>query len=96
VTPNLIEPMATKPCICATCIIEQKVREACGFTGSESLTTAEMEALLNGVARVFVEVTARLSEPEFNLAMQWLVIRRESLQSEPSVMIHTAQPMGRA
>jgi hypothetical protein len=96
VTPNLIEPMATKPCICATCIIEQKVREACGFTGSEPLTTAELEALLNGVARVFVEVTARLSEPAFHLAVQWLVIRRESLREQPSVMIHISTPVGRA
>jgi hypothetical protein len=92
-TPNLIQPM---PCVCATCIIEQKVRDACGFTGSEPLTTAELEALLNGVARVFVDVTARLSEPAFNLTMQWLVIRRESLREQPSVLIHTVQPMGRA
>lgn len=97
VTPNLIEPMAAPAqCQCATCVIERKVRDACAFTGAEVKTEAEMYALLNGLSRVFVEVTTRLTDPAFNSAMQWLVIRRDDLRATPEVMIHTAQPMGNA
>lgn len=94
-TPNLIEPMAKRQCECAICIVERGVRQGCGFTGAETLTPAEMEALINGLARVMSEVMAHLDDQTAHVAAAWMLEQRQVWQHHPRVMVH-AEPQGRA